>query len=79
MKKRKDLIDAEPAEDYNLLKKQFNSLKMLCNSMENQLSYYRNKDYQLSEFKLQQLEEKLESEKQMNAVLTEELEKCNEQ
>lgn len=63
-----------PAEDYEGLRKQFGSLLTLLHCKEEMLSHYMDKDYTLSEKRLQTLEENLESEREMNAILTEELE-----
>lgn len=49
-------------------------MKMLIKSIDKQLNYYRQKDYSLSEKHLKHLEECLEGEKEMNAILTEEKE-----
>jgi hypothetical protein len=60
------------ASNYETLHKQASSMKMLIKSIEKQLTYYRLKDYNLSEMRLKYLEECLEGEKEMNAILTEE-------
>lgn len=60
------------ASNYETLYKQASSMKMLIESIDAQLNYYRQKDYSLSEMRLKYLEECLESEKEMNAILTEE-------
>ena len=60
------------ASNYETLYKQASSMKMIIKSIEEQLNYYRQKDYNLSEKHLKYLEECLESEKEMNAILTEE-------
>ena len=67
-----DWIKAQPHETYDGLKKQFMALKNMLNSMGEQLSFYSKKDYSLSEKRLAALEESLESERAMNAKLTEE-------
>lgn len=48
------------------------SYKMLVESLEGQLSHYRDKDYKLSERRLNGLEQSLISEQQMNETLTNE-------
>lgn len=68
-------LKADPNADYNLLKQQFFSLKSICAAQGQQLSVYRKKSHELSEKRLAALEESLESERQMNFQLTEELEK----
>lgn len=62
------------SDDPEEAKLQARALVGLVNSAEAQLHYYREKDYSLSEARLVALEEALESEKRMNAILTEELE-----
>jgi hypothetical protein len=68
-----DWIKAQPAEDYEGLKRQFSALKTLLNSQGQRLSYYIKKDYTTSEQRIAILQASLESEKAMNAQLTEEL------
>lgn len=72
----REFIKANPHEDYDMLRRQFLSLKSMCNSMGEQLSYYRGKSYETGEKHLTSLKESLDSEKAMNAKLTEEIE-CN--
>lgn len=62
----------QPAKDYDSLLKQARALHQLLNSKESQLSIYRNKDDQHSVHRLKQLELSLESEKDMNDLLTNE-------
>jgi uncharacterized protein with von Willebrand factor type A (vWA) domain len=59
-----------PAEDYDGLLRQFSSMNTLLICQGKELSYYSKKDYTLSEKRLKELEENLESEKQMNHELT---------
>jgi hypothetical protein len=66
-------IKTQPHEDYECLKKQFQALKSLLNSQGQMLSYYRKKDYETGEAHLKNLSENLESERNMNAELTSEL------
>ena len=70
-------IKAEPADNFDALKKQFQSLKSMVNSMGEQLSYYQKKSYETGEKHLAYLSEQLESEKAMNAKLTEELDRAH--
>lgn len=70
-------IKAKPAPDYESLLKQFNALKSLVNCMGQQLSFYKNKSYETGEAHLKKLQESLDSEKAMNAALTEELERLS--
>ncbi len=67
-------ITTEPSEDYDKLKGQFLALKSLSNSQSKTISFYIDRDYSLSEQRLKSLEESLQSERDMNAQLTEELE-----
>lgn len=66
-------IKAQPHETYEGLRQQFHSLKSLVNSMGEQLSFYHKKSYETGEKHLKDLQESLESERDMNAKLTEEL------
>lgn len=65
----------KPAGSYSGLLKQTLALNMLADSFEKELKFYRDKNYSLNENRLKELEESLESEREMNAVLTEELER----
>ena len=62
------------SNDYDGLLSQFKSMNNLISCMERELSYFRKKDFTLSEENLKDLEGKLESEKEMNHQLTCELE-----
>lgn len=71
-------LKAVPAENYDDLKKQFFALKKLCESKIKQCSNYSKK---LDEYDRESLiagNKALESEREMNAQLTEELEAANE-
>jgi hypothetical protein len=68
-----DTYTAKPAEDYDNLKKQFFALRSLANSLQDSLNFYQKQDYDLSKERLDSLEKLLESELEMNAILTEEL------
>lgn len=71
-------LKAVPAENYDDLKRQFFALKKLCESKMKQCSNYAKK---LAEYDRESLiagNEALESEREMNAQLTEDLEAANE-
>jgi hypothetical protein len=68
-----DTYTAKPSEDYDNLKKQFFALRSLANSLQDSLNFYQKQDYELSKERLDLLEKSLESELEMNAILTEEL------
>lgn len=71
-------LKAKPSENYDDLIKQFFALKKLCESKMKQCSNYSKK---LAEYDRESLiagNEALESEREMNAQLTEELEAANE-
>lgn len=72
-KEKEEWIKAAPHETYEGLKTQFMALKSMVNTMGQQLSFYRKRDYQTGEAHLKSLQESLESERAMNAQLTEEL------
>jgi len=66
--------DAKPHESYEGLRKQFFALKAMLMCKEVEINHYRE---HLSRFKVEriiELEAELESEKEMNAILTKELE-----
>ena len=64
-----------PASNYEELLKQANALYTLCKSQEKTISFLNKRNYELSEKRLSSLEKDLESEREMNHVLTEELER----
>lgn len=66
------MIESKPSDDCANLRKQYNSLVTLANSMEAELSILRNKDYSLAESKLHALQKSLESEIEMNSILSKE-------
>ena len=71
-------LKAKPADNYEDLKRQFFALKGICESKINQCDIYSRK---LAEYDLESViarNEAIESEREMNAQLTEELEKANE-
>lgn len=69
-------MKSNPSSDYNTLLRQYNALRTLVKALESEISFYRRKDYALAEKRLEELERDLESEREMNAILTEELEEC---
>lgn len=71
-------LKAKPADNYDDLKKQFFALKNLCESKIKQCSIYSNKLAEYDRESILARSEALESEKEMNAQLTEELAKANE-
>lgn len=66
-------LKAKPADNYDDLKKQFFALKKFCESKIKQCSIYSNKLAEYDRESLIARNEALESEKEMNAQLTEEL------
>ena len=73
-----ELLKAKPADNYEDLKRQFFALKMLCESKINQCSIYSKKLAEYDRETLIARNEALESEREMNAQLTDEIEKANE-
>lgn len=64
----------KPSDTYEGLKTQFFALKRLLQSKEVQIDYYQKRIREFSIERIVELEAELESEKEMNAILTEELE-----
>ena len=64
-----------PSTDPEALRIQAMALHRMCSATEAQLHHYRQKDYSNSEPRLASLEAAVESEREMNAILTAELEK----
>jgi DNA-binding transcriptional regulator/RsmH inhibitor MraZ len=71
-------VKFKPHETYEGLRLQANSLVTLVSSLEEELSFYRKKNYELSEQRLVALEKALESEKEMNNTLTRELDEIRQ-
>jgi len=69
--------NAKPADDYKGLLIQFKALKVLLASKEAQFDYYQKRIKEFSVERIIELEAELESEREMNAILTEELELLN--
>ena len=63
------------AKDYDGLRIQFNALKTIAISQQAQLEHYQKRVQEFSFERIIQLEAELESQIQMNAILTEELNK----
>lgn len=63
-----------PADTYDTLLLQYKAMVRLLHIQEGIVSFYQKKDYNSSEHRLKYLEEQLESERAMNARLTEEIE-----
>jgi len=69
--------NAKPADSYEGLKTQFFAMKILLQSKEVEVDVYRKR---IKEFRIEriiELEAEIESQKEMNAILTEELESKN--
>jgi hypothetical protein len=62
------------AKDYDGLRIQFNALKTIAISQQTQLDYYQKRVKEFSTERIIELEAELESQKEMNAILTQELE-----
>jgi hypothetical protein len=62
------------AKDYDGLRIQFNALKTIAISQQTQLEYYQKRIKEFSTERIIELEAELESQKAMNAILTQELE-----
>ncbi len=71
-------LKAKPADNYDDLKKQFFALKNLCESKIKQCSIYSKKLAEYDRETIIARNEALESEREMNAQLTDEIEKANE-
>ena len=66
--------EIELAKDYDGLRIQFNALKRIAISQQAQLEHYQKRGFECSIERVVQLEAELKSEKEMNALLTKELE-----
>jgi hypothetical protein len=69
-----NFLNIEIAEDYETLLVQFKALKRIAISQQAQLDHYRNRVQEFSVDRVIQLEAELESQKEMNSILTAELE-----
>ena len=72
-----DFKNLKPHESYEGLKTQFFCLKRLLQSKESEVEIYRKRISEFSTERIIKLEAELESQKEMNAILTEELENKN--
>jgi len=63
----------KPSDNYDELKIQFNALKSIAISQQAQLEHYQKRIHKFSFERVIQLEAELESEKEMNSILTKEL------
>jgi predicted RNase H-like nuclease (RuvC/YqgF family) len=68
------LKNVKTSDNYNDLKAQFNALKTIVISKSAEIEVYKRKIEEFSVERIIKLEAQLESEKQMNSILTEELE-----
>jgi hypothetical protein len=68
-----DLENAKPHATYEGLKIQFFALKNMLKCKEYELEVYRKRIKEFNVDRIIQLESELESQKEMNAILTEEL------
>jgi len=64
----------ELAKDYDGLRIQFNALKTIAISQQAQLEHYQKRVKEFSVERIVELEAELESQKEMNAILTQDLE-----
>jgi hypothetical protein len=69
-----NFLNIEIAEDYETLLVQFKALKRIAISQQAQLDHYQKRVQEFSVERVVQLEAELESQKEMNSLLTEELE-----
>lgn len=68
-----ELKNVKPSDNYNDLITQFNALKTIAISKSAEIEVYKRKIEEFSVGRIIKLEAQLESEKQMNSILTEEL------
>jgi hypothetical protein len=68
-------INVQPAETYEALKIQFFAMKSLLQCRDVEREIYRKKMQEFDFQRIIQLEAELASEREMNAILTDELEK----
>ena len=66
--------NAKPSDSYEGLKTQFFALKRVLQALEAEVGHYRKKIKEFRVERIIELEAQLESQKEMNAILTEELE-----
>jgi len=63
----------KPSDNYDELKIQFNALKQIVASKQARIEVYQKRIKEFSVDRIIQLEAELESEKEMNSILTKEL------
>jgi len=63
----------KPSDNYDKLKIQFNALKQIVASKQARIEVYQKRIKEFSFDRIIQLEAELESEKEMNSILTKEL------
>jgi len=63
----------KPSDNYDKLKIQFNALKQIVASKQARIEVYQKRIKEFSVDRIIQLEAELESEKEMNSILTKEL------
>lgn len=68
-----DVSNIKPSDTYEGLKSQFHALKAIVQSNQAELNVYRKRIKEFNVERIIQLEAELESQKEMNAILTEEL------
>lgn len=68
-----NLENIKTSEDYDGLKVQFNALKRIVASQQARIQYYEKRIKEFSVERVFQLEAELESQKEMNSILTKEL------
>lgn len=66
------------SDSYEGLKTQFNALSRILECCNTELEYYRKRVKEFSVERIIQLEAELESQKEMNAILTDELNKIQQ-
>ena len=73
------MSEFKPHEDYNMLLRQANAMNSLIKSQERIIAHYSKKDFEANERRINALTYSIESEKEMNAVLTAENESLRKQ
>jgi uncharacterized protein YaaR (DUF327 family) len=68
-----DIKNVKPSDTYEGLKTQFFALKRLLQSKEVEVAHYKTRIKEFSIERIIQLEAELESQKEINYILTEEL------
>jgi len=68
-----NIENIKPSDNYDELKIQFNALKRIAISQQAKLEHYQKTIHKFSIERVVQLEAELESEKEMNSILTKEL------